>query len=133
VYFRCVFCCLAEAHFTLGSGFVVDTLDELCGEFWVVVANGRRPLTSRPLYGWGGRAPRYSLNRNLGGRQSWSGRFAEGKDTLFARNRTLDRPVPGLDILPTTVFCEVGIEDLCTNQMNYSRHWLSVSGWDCQW
>jgi len=78
-------------------------------------------------------APRCPLNRNLGGRQKWSGRFAEGKNTFFARNRTLNRRVPGLDILPATVFCEVGIEVLCTNQMNYSRHWLSVSGLDCQW
>jgi len=75
------------------------------------------------------RAPRYPLNRNLGGRQSWSGRFAEGKNNFFARNRTLDC----LDILPAVVFCEVRIEVLCTNQMNYSRHWLSVSGLDCHW
>jgi hypothetical protein len=59
----------------------------------------------------------------MGGRQSWSGRFAEGKNS-FARNRTQDRPVPGIDILPAAVFCEVGNEVLCTNQMNYVRHWF---------
>jgi hypothetical protein len=29
-------------------------------------------------------------------------------------------------------FSVIGIEVLCTNHMNYSRHWLSVSGLDCQ-
>ena len=66
--------------------------------------------THTPAATAGARAPLYPLNRNLGRRQSWSGRFAEGKNSFFfARNRTLDRPVPGLDILPATVFCEVGI------------------------
>ena len=57
----------------------------------------------------------------------------KGKTPSLPGIEPSDRPVPGLDILPATVFREVGIEVLCTIQMNYSRHWLSVSGLDCQW
>jgi hypothetical protein len=68
---------------------------ELCGEFCVVVTNGECPLTPAVL----------PLEKELLC-TPWIG-ICVGP--FFDKDRILDRPVRGLDILPAAGFCEAEI------------------------
>jgi hypothetical protein len=74
----------------LGSGGIAPRIIDL-GTIWKCVVR----FTPRPLYPLG-KSPRYPLDRRLGGRQSWSGRGGEEKNSqsLLGLELPIIQPVP---------------------------------------
>jgi hypothetical protein len=98
-----------HTHTSCSGGIAVLVLNQSSMWRWVV------SLTPRSLF-LPGKSPLYTLDRRLGGSQSWSGRFGEEK--IFFPLSEIRTPIV---TLPTALSRYLGIF-----HWNYSRHSLLV-------